>query len=157
MDDVPRMQDLREVVPWGRAFAEYVRFFALTPAELSLRILDCGGGPASFAAEAFERGHAIVACDPLYRFSPVEIGTRVREVEPFMRQAMVAERARFVWTYAGSPEEVADRRLAAMQRSGGSIGRVEDWPLRGRGASEPALPRQRLRSGAVVALSLSLL
>jgi SAM-dependent methyltransferase len=115
MEHGTRIQDLREVVPWGRNFQEYVRFFALTPDDLSLRILDCGGGPASFTAEAAERGHTVVACDPIYRFTSAEIETRVNEVEPIMREGLIAEHERFIWTYAGSPEELSERRLAAMR------------------------------------------
>src|SRR5215218_2875944 len=77
-------EDLHEVVPWGRPFAEYVRMFALAPADLDRRILDCGGGPASFAAEAAAHGARVVACDPLYRFPAGEIARRIDAVVPAM-------------------------------------------------------------------------
>lgn len=115
MDNGMRIQDLKDVAPWGRSFSEYVRIFDLGPTDLARRILDCGGGPASFAAEAAERGYSVVACDPIYRFSVAEIEARVKEVYPVMVDGMRAERHRFVWTYTGSPEEVADRRLRAMR------------------------------------------
>ena len=66
-------EDIKQVAPWGRSFDEYVRIFELAPEDLSLRILNCGGGPASFAAEAAERGLSVVACDPIYRFRPADI------------------------------------------------------------------------------------
>ena len=50
------MFTLDQVVPWGRSFDEYQRMFALTEADLSLRIVGCGDGPASFNAEATRRG-----------------------------------------------------------------------------------------------------
>ena len=111
-----RIQDLKDVAPWGRSFEEYVRIFKLTQKDLELRILDCGAGPASFTAEATERGCSVVACDPIYRFSANDIDRRVHEVYPVMLAGMQAERHRFVWTSTGSPEEVADRRLMAMRR-----------------------------------------
>src|SRR5262249_39112028 len=109
-------EDLHEVVPWGRPFAEYVRMFALAPADLDRRVLDCGGGPASFAAEAAARGHHVVASDPLYRFTDEEIARRIHEVYPAMVAGMEAARDRFNWTEAGSPRQHAARRLAAMRR-----------------------------------------
>jgi SAM-dependent methyltransferase len=109
-------EDLHEVVPWGRPFAEYVRMFALAPDDLDRHILDCGGGPASFAAEAAERGHRVVACDPLDRFTTEEIARRIDEVLPAMVAGMEAARDRFDWTEAGSPRQHAARRLAAMRR-----------------------------------------
>lgn len=108
--------DLHEVVPWGRPFAEYVRMFALTPADLNRRIVDCGGGPASFAAEAAARGTRVVACDPLYHFSAEEIAHRIDAVVPTMVAGMEAARDRFNWTEAGSPKRHAARRLSAMRR-----------------------------------------
>ena len=39
---------LDKVVPWGRSYDEYVSMFGLTGDDLSLSILGCGDGPASF-------------------------------------------------------------------------------------------------------------
>ncbi|MCI5142695.1 MAG: SAM-dependent methyltransferase, partial [Candidatus Electrothrix sp. ATG1] len=39
---------LKEIVPWGRSFQEYVAMFALSEDDLGKRILGCGDGPASF-------------------------------------------------------------------------------------------------------------
>ena len=58
------------VPPWGRSAAEYEAFFALSDVPPSARILDCGGGPSSFAAEWSRNGRYVVAADPMYRFSP---------------------------------------------------------------------------------------
>jgi hypothetical protein len=39
---------LNEIIPWGRAFEEYARMFALTDVDLAGDILGCGDGrPAS--------------------------------------------------------------------------------------------------------------
>jgi hypothetical protein len=64
---------LRETVPWGRSYDEYVRMFALSERDLALPIVGCGDGPAAFNAEMSLRGHRVVSVDPLYRFSAAEI------------------------------------------------------------------------------------
>ena len=54
---------------FGRDLAEYRRLFALRDShELrpGARVLDVAAGPASFAAEAVERGIAVTAADPCY-------------------------------------------------------------------------------------------
>ena len=60
--DCSEMFTLDSVVPWGRSFDEYCAMFDLSDRDLDLKILDCGGGPASFNAE----GNATVA-GPLSR------------------------------------------------------------------------------------------
>ncbi len=62
--------DFGGTVPaWGRGAAEYEAFFALSDVSPSARVLDCGGGPSSFAAEWGKTGRFVVAVDPIYRFS----------------------------------------------------------------------------------------
>jgi hypothetical protein len=56
------------VLPWGRNATEYEAFFALSDVSPSARVLDCGGGPASFASEWGSGGRFVVAADPIYRF-----------------------------------------------------------------------------------------
>ena len=51
---------LEKVVPWGRSFGEYVAMFALSDADLHLRVLGCADGPASFNAEMHMRGRRVV-------------------------------------------------------------------------------------------------
>lgn len=111
-----RIEDLRDVVPWGRSFHEYTAMFALSQDDLAGSILDCGAGPASFAAEGHALGLRVVACDPIYRFPAPEIARRVEEVVPVMLSGMESDRERFVWTRAGTPAQVAERRMAAMRR-----------------------------------------
>jgi hypothetical protein len=81
---------LAEVVPWGRSFDEYRRMFALSAADVNGRILGCADGPASFSAEATEKGFSVVSSDPLYRFSPADIRQRIADtteiiIEPTRR------------------------------------------------------------------------
>ena len=80
------------------------------------RILDCPAGPASFTQELTALGEQAVACDPLYRFAAGQIAARVDETHPVMVAGMEAERERFVWTDAGSPARLGERRLAIMRR-----------------------------------------
>src|SRR3954463_14617524 len=95
---------LRDIVPWGRSLDEYVQMFQLTAGDLERQILDCGGGPASFAAETAARGSRVIAVDPIYRFSAAEIAKRVEAVAPTMVAGMEAERARFVWKDGDTPQ-----------------------------------------------------
>jgi hypothetical protein len=46
--------------------------FALTPDDLSGKIIDCASGPASFNAELSADGHEVISCDPLYELSADE-------------------------------------------------------------------------------------
>lgn len=109
-------QRLSDVVPWGRSLDEYVGMFDLGTDDLGRRILDCAGGPASFAAELASAGGQVVACDPIYRHPAAEIAARVEETYPVIMAGVEAERARFVWTRFASPAALGAARLAAMRR-----------------------------------------
>ncbi|MQA91764.1 MAG: methyltransferase domain-containing protein [Gemmatimonas sp.] len=104
------------VVPWGRSAAEYERFFALGASDGPIRILDCGGGPASFAAEWGATGHFAVAVDPLYALPNAEIVDAFEPVAERMLEGMRSARDRFDWTDYGSPEAVVERRGATLRR-----------------------------------------
>src|SRR5262249_50030145 len=106
--------DLPGVVPWGRTAAEYEAFFALDDVPASARILDCGGGPASFAAEWGRRGRFVVAADPIYKQRGLDIAANFCETERRMRDGMSKARARFCWDRYGSPEGVITRRWEAL-------------------------------------------
>ena len=104
------------MVPWGRSLAEYEKMFALTPADLTGRILDCAAGPASFNAEATAAGHRIVSCDPLYHHTADNIRRRVKETSEGLIANARAARDRFVWRDIRSPDHLKKVRLAAMDR-----------------------------------------
>lgn len=53
--------------------------FNLASQDLNGKILDCASGPASFNAEANQKGYRIISCDPLYRFTSEEIASRIDE------------------------------------------------------------------------------
>ena len=53
--------------------------FSLTPDDLSGRILDCAADPASFNAEATQRGVKVTSCDPIYRVGKSEIRACIQD------------------------------------------------------------------------------
>jgi hypothetical protein len=71
------MFTLDQVVPWGRSFDEYRRMFALAEADLRVRIIGCGDGPAGFNAEATRRGVQVISCDPIYRWETAALRSRI--------------------------------------------------------------------------------
>ncbi len=108
--------ELDQIVPWGRTGDEYSRMFALTPADLASGILDCGGGPASFTAEATAAGHAVVAVDPIYAAPAAIIRSRFEEVADSMLSQVRATPADWVWTYHRDPDALLARRRKALER-----------------------------------------
>jgi hypothetical protein len=131
--------NLDNVVPWGRSLDEYVRMFDLAERDLESRILDCGGGPASFNVEMHRRGRSATSCDPIYRFSAAEISRRIDETHDTILQKTAETRDRFLWHEMKSPEHVGQIRMAAMTQF------LDDLPLglaegRYRVAGLPALP-----------------
>jgi hypothetical protein len=107
---------LEDVIPWGRSFDEYRSMFALSPADLSGRILGCGDGPASFNAEATALGHSVVSVDPIYAFSSASIEHRVRECYPSMIAQVKARPENFRWELFRDPDDLVEYRLRAMRR-----------------------------------------
>ena len=130
---------LKEVVPWGRTLDEYQRMFMLGEADISLSILGCGDGPASFNAEWTALGGQVVSCDPLYEFSGTAIEERVQATFDFMVQAVRDNYDDFVWQDIASPEALGERRLSAMRRF---LADYEQGKQEGRYATEslPVLP-----------------
>lgn len=108
------MFTLDQVVPWGRSFDEYQRMFALTDAELGLRIIGCGDGPASFNAEATRRGTSVVSCDPIYRYDVEQIRSRIESTCSHILEQTRQNVDEFVWTTIRSVEELRAVRMAAM-------------------------------------------
>lgn len=106
--------ELTDIVPFGRSYAEYRSMFALEQADLTGRILDCGGGPAAFNAELTRNGGTTVAVDPIYAFDAAAIRARIDEVVPDMVAKLEANRDKFRWDRSGSPEELVALRQAAM-------------------------------------------
>jgi hypothetical protein len=104
-----------QVVPWGRSFEEYRRMFALSAADLKLRILGCADGPASFNAEATRRGTAVISIDPLYRLDAKTIRGWIAATYDQMLEQARRNSQRFVWDAIQSVEELGRIRMQAMQ------------------------------------------
>ena len=112
---MPSDFDLGGVIcPWGRNVEEYEAFFRLSEVSPSARILDCGGGPSSFAADWGKRGRFVVAADPVYRCAGIEIASGFESTAKRMLEGMERARHRFKWDYYGSPEKVVTRRRNAL-------------------------------------------
>jgi SAM-dependent methyltransferase len=107
--------DFGGAVPaWGRNASEYEAFFGLADVAPSVRILDCGAGPASFAAEWASRGRFVVASDPIYRLSAKNIAADFERTAGQMLQGMQKARHRFRWDLYGSAENVIQMRRDAL-------------------------------------------
>ena len=105
---------LDNVIPWGRSFEEYVRMFHLTPTDLQSSILDCAGGPASFNAGMYRRGHQVISCDPIYQFTVAEIAQRIQDTYSTVVEGVRANFGCYVWRDIESPDRLGAVRMAAM-------------------------------------------
>jgi len=106
---------LDKVVPWGRSYDEYVSMFGLSEADLGLRILGCGDGPAAFNAGLTGRGGRIVSIDPVYAFDAGQIRGRIAETYETVMTQLRRNRDDFVWSVIPSVEELGKLRMAAME------------------------------------------
>lgn len=134
------MFTLDNVVPWGRSFDEYCRMFALDDTAMAGRIVGCGDGPAAFNAEATRRGHRVVSCDPVYRFTRDEIASRIAVTSDTVLEQARLNAHEFVWDGdIATPDDLGRVRMAAMRTflddydAGRRAGRYVDAAL-------PALP-----------------
>jgi hypothetical protein len=109
------MFTLDQVVPWGRSFEEYRRMFALSDADLQVRILGCADGPASFNAESTRRGTTVISIDPLYRLDTKTIRDRIAATYDQMLLQAQRNLQQFVWETIQSVEELGRIRMQAMQ------------------------------------------
>jgi hypothetical protein len=107
---------LDAVVPFGRSLDEYTHMFNLTPAEMSQPILGVGDGPASFNAEATQKGANIISIDPIYTFSGAEILQRFNAVVDNIINQVKATSEDYVWTYHPSPDHLRQNREQAIQK-----------------------------------------
>jgi hypothetical protein len=103
------------VYPWGRSFDEYTGMFALSEADLRLRIIGCADGPASFNREMSLRGQFVVSCDPLYQFSAEQIRGRIEKTADVQFDHAQKNSHHFVWNRIRSPHEMRQMRLQAME------------------------------------------
>ena len=106
---------LKNIVPWGRSFDEYVAMFALTDEDLRKHILGCGDGPAAFNARLTSRGGHVLSADPLYRFTAEDIRKRIDETYDQVMEQTRENRHEFTWTHIRSVEDLGRIRLTAME------------------------------------------
>ena len=105
---------MKDIVPWGRSFDEYVSMFDLSETDLRRTILGCGDGPASFNTTLTRRGGHIVSVDPLYRFNTHEIRYLIDETYPSVMEQTRQNKDNFVWTTIRSVNELGILRMKAM-------------------------------------------
>ncbi len=108
--------EYKNIVPWGRSFAEYIKMFSLRPGDLDSRILDCGGGPSGFNAEMNKRGKKITSIDPIYYLSTEDIKKRIDETYDNVITQTEANADKFIWQDISSVEELGRIRIAAMEQ-----------------------------------------
>lgn len=106
--------ELEKVVPWGRSFEEYVSMFSLANRELSMSILGCGDGPASFNCRMHADGGRVISVDPLYHFSGKEIEKRIAATFDTVLEQTEKNRDEFIWQRIKSVQELGEVRKKAM-------------------------------------------
>jgi len=104
------------IVPWGRSFEEYTTMFSLSDADLKLRILGCGDGPASFNAEMARRGTPMTSIDPIYEIDTDQIRMRIHETYEDVINQTQANRNHFIWTRIKNVDELGRIRMTAMNQ-----------------------------------------
>jgi hypothetical protein len=88
--------------------------FQLTPADFARGVLDCGGGPASFAAESVAAGYRVVAVDPIYACAGNEIRARFEAIAQPMLAQVQATPDHWTWGYHRNPDHLLANRRAAL-------------------------------------------
>ena len=106
----------KDIVPWGRSFDEYVKMFSLTPTDLDLKILDCGGGPSSFNSEMASLGKNVTSIDPIYDLSVDDLKMRIDETYDDVISQTRQNVDKFIWKDISSVEELGLIRMAAMKQ-----------------------------------------
>lgn len=106
--------ELLEVVPWGRSLSEYKKMFSLTAGDQGKKVLGCGDGPACFNAELSAEGGNVTSIDPIYRFTPEQIRSRIKEVYPQIMEQVSKNKNDYVWKNISNVEELGRVRMDAM-------------------------------------------
>ena len=88
--------------------------FDLSEADLRLRILGCGDGPAEFNARLSERGGNVVSIDPIYEFDGVQIRNRISETYETVIDQLRKNQSDYVWNSISSVEDLGRIRMSAM-------------------------------------------
>lgn len=107
---------LSEVVPWGRTLAEYEAMFRLSAEDMGKPMLGCGDGPASFNAEMTALGHKVVSIDPVYKFSPEEIRSRIERTYDTIISQVKRNKENYVWKNFPDADTLGRARMEAMEK-----------------------------------------
>jgi hypothetical protein len=123
---------------YGRTFEEYCRLFDLEPAALQgRRVLDCPGGPSSFAAVAATIGADPVAVDPVYGPPAEQLeATCAATIDDVVDQHHDMTDL-FDWSFYGDPDTRERYARAALARFLADYGHRPDRYV---AAALPALP-----------------
>lgn len=130
---------------YGRTLGEGLRYFGLSLGDLvGRRVLDCGAGASSLAAEAALVGARVVACDPLLALPAEALAARAAEDADRVARALEEAKGLYRWDEFG---DAADVRRARTAAAGIFLADLPNGRRRGRYAAA-ALPRLPFRSGA---------
>jgi SAM-dependent methyltransferase len=89
--------------------------FDLTEADLGLRILGCGDGPAGFNSVLTKRGGNVVSVDPIYGFDTGQIKGRISETYETVMTQMRKNKSNYVWGAIPSVEQLGSVRMSATE------------------------------------------
>ena len=106
--------ELKDVVPWGRSFEEYLAMFSLSKKDLEMSILGCGDGPASFNCQMNKMGKKVISLDPIYQFTKTDIKTRIDDTFKTVIEQTEKNKTEFVWGEIKTVKELAEVRRKAM-------------------------------------------
>jgi len=106
---------LNTVIPFGRSLDEYRRLFSLSDADLDIRIIGIGDGPASFNAEMTALGKKVVSVDPVYAFTAYDIEQQFNAVVDNIIAQVKATPDDWVWTYHPSADDLRACRVRVLK------------------------------------------
>ncbi|NLE81745.1 MAG: class I SAM-dependent methyltransferase [Rhodococcus sp.] len=133
-----RSNGIGEVVITARSFEEYKAMFALSPDDLTKRILDCPGGAAGFTSEGNSRGGDVIACDVAYSLHTANELAATAEAETDRGNEYVRAHSHdYVWEFFADPDEHQHVRHRAVQGFAADIRRNPNHYVAGR---LPSLP-----------------
>lgn len=136
--DRTRANGIGEVVITARSFEEYRAMFALSPDDLTRKILDCPGGAAGFTSEVNSRGGDVTACDVVYSETTADELAAIAVAETDRGNEYVrAHSKEYVWKHFSNPGEHRHARQQSVQNFADDIRRR---PERYVGGGLPLLP-----------------
>ena len=108
------MMILDNIVPFGRAKAEYELMFAMSDCDRNKSIIGIGDGPASFNAEMTAAGYQVTSIDPIYQFTGTEIKIRFDACVDSIIEQVRNTPDNWIWSYHKSPDDLRANRENAI-------------------------------------------